>query len=260
MKAPEGFVSSKSSRWYRPWVKEVSTLSAAAPSEDEKENDPVIKMAGSQEPATFTREGKSPNESLLGYRWSPGPDTISTDKGDGLNLHPARRGLRQDWACLRSPEDLLRLHAERPLRHRHALSASHSTFDPLMTSPWVAVFNNFCYRLLVLNTELKTSVKKNNKEKFDDLLSSDYFENHLYYMVDANLRNQVTFAQPRSWRLPMSVNYNAVEFEIDTISDGCWGALGSGVTLVYLYRDTNGEKKKKCIHICTLGILDSIRF
>ena len=68
-----------------------------------------------------------------------------------------------------------------------------------MACPWVAVLNKFCYRLLVLNTELKTSVKKkNNKEKYDDLLSSDYVKNHLYYMVDANLKNQVTFDQPRS--------------------------------------------------------------
>ena len=197
MKAPEGFVSSEPSHWYRPWVREVSKLTAAAPSEEE--NDPVIKMAGSTEPAIFTKEGKSPKESLLGYRWSPIFDTISTDKAEGLNLHPAKRGLRPTWACLRSPEDLLRLHAERPLRHRHALAAAHSTFDPLMACPWVAVLNKFCYRVLVLNTELKTSVKwKNNKEKYDDLLSTDYVKNHLYYMVDANLKNQVTFAQPRS--------------------------------------------------------------
>ena len=160
---------------------------------------------------------------------------ISTDKADGLNLHPAKRGVRPDDKKIRSPDDLLRLHAEKPLRHRHALAAAHSTYDPLTACPWVSVLNKFCYRVLVLNTELKTSVKKkNNKEKYDELLTSDYVKNHLYYMVEANLENQVTFSQPRSWRLPMSISYENIEFEVDALSDGCWGALGSGATLCYL--------------------------
>ena len=66
-------------------------------------------------------------------------------------------------------------------------------------------------------------------------------------MVDANLKNQVTFAQPRSWRLPMSVSYDDIEFEIDAISDGAWGALGSGATLVYLLQryKWGGEERVK---------------
>ena len=122
-----------------------------------------------------------------------------------------------------------------------------------MACPWVAVLNKFCYRLLVLNTELKTTVRKNNKEKFDDLLSSDYVENHLYYMVDANLRNQVTFAQPRSWRLPMCVNYDEVEFEVDALSDGAWGALGSGAALVYLLQRYRWEDEYRVHITCTPG-------
>ena len=217
--------------WYKPWIRKVSKLSVETPTEEK--NDPVIKMAGAIETTPFTKEGKTPKHSLLGYHWSPALDTISTDKAEGLNLHPAKRGLRPEWACLRTPEDLLRLHEEKPLRHRHALAAAHSKYDPLTACPWVAVLNKFCYRVLVLNTELKTSVKrKNNKEKYDELLTSDYVINHMFYMVEANLENQVTFAQPRSWRLPMSISYESITFEVDALSDGCWGALGAGATPV----------------------------
>ena len=232
--------------WYKPWIKEVSKLSVETPTEEN--NDPVIKMAGATETTPLTKGGKAPKQSLLGYHWSPALDTISTDKAEGLNLHPAKQGLRPEWACLKSPDDLLRLHAEKPLRHRHALAAAHSTYDPLTACPWVGVLNKFCYRVLVLNTELKTSVKKkNNKEKYDELLTSDYVKNHLYYMVEANLENQVTFSQPRSWRLPMSISYENIDFEVDALSDGCWGALGSGATLCYLLQryEWEGEETVK---------------
>ena len=118
------------------------------------DKDPVVKMAGAPQPATSTKAGHSPKESLLGYRWRTSTDTISTDKGDGMNLFPARRGLQPDWAILRTPEDLLKLYERQPLRHRHALAASHGTFDPIILCPWVAVQNK----------------RKNNKSKYDNLL------------------------------------------------------------------------------------------
>ena len=245
MEPPEGFVTHEPKYWYKPWAP-VDLTSPGTPAEEK--NDPVIKMAGAIETTPVTKGGQAPKQSLLGYNWSPALDRISTDKSEGLNLHPARRGLRPEWACLRSPEDLLRLHAEKPLRHRHALAAAHSTYDPLTACPWVAVLNKFCYRVLVLNTELNTELKrKNNKEKYDELLTTDYITNHMFYMVEANLENQVTFAQPRSWRLPMSISYESIDFEVDALSDGCWGALGAGATLCYLLQryEWEGEKRVK---------------
>ena len=46
----------------------------------------------------------------------------------------------------------------------------------------------------------------------------------------------------------MSVNYDEVEFELDAISDGCFGVLGSGAALVYLLQRYNwgGEER---VHI-----------
>ena len=169
LKVPEGYVRSNPYYWYRPWVKAVSPLTVNTPSMDDKDKDPVIKMAGSQQPAPFVKAGHTSKDSLLGYKWQPSNDTISTDKGEGINLHPARRGLRPEWALLRTPEDLLKLHAQRPLRHHHALAAAHGTFDPLLACPWVAVLNKFCYRLLVLNTELQATERKNSKEGYDDI-------------------------------------------------------------------------------------------
>ena len=45
----------------------------------------------------------------------------------------------------------------------------------------------------------------------------------------------------------MSVSYDDIEFEIDSLSDGEWGALGSGATLVYLLQRYKwaGEERVK---------------
>ena len=115
-----------------------------------------------------------------------------------MNLFPARRGLRPDWATLRAPEDLLELNQKQPLRHRHALAAAHGTFDPILSCPWVAAQNKFCYRLLILNTELQTNNKSNKNEavrnKYDDLLPDSYVKDHLFHMVRANLKCRATLS------------------------------------------------------------------
>ena len=57
-------------------------------------------MAEAKQPTAPSQFQHLPKESLLGYNWRISDDTLSTDKGDGLNLFPARRGLRPEWATL----------------------------------------------------------------------------------------------------------------------------------------------------------------
>ena len=95
MKIPEGYVRSNPYFWYRPWTK---AASPATPCPSLIDKDPVIKMAWTQQPAPFTKAGHTPKDSLLGYRLLPSNDTISTDKGEGMNLHLACRALQPDWA------------------------------------------------------------------------------------------------------------------------------------------------------------------
>ena len=89
----------------------------------------------------------------------------------------------------------------------------------MASCPWVAALNKFTYRLLVINTELQTSNKKDDSSKYDDLLSTYYVTNHLFYMVEGNLTAQADVTQPRTWRLPVCVNYSDVEVELNSLSD-----------------------------------------
>ena len=89
----------------------------------------------------------------------------------------------------------------------------------------------FIYRLLVINTELKT---KGQARDYDDILPDKYVSNHLYNMVAANLEAKRRLSQPRSWRLPLCIPYSDIKLEMDTISDGSWGVLGAGACLFYL--------------------------
>ena len=132
-----------------------------------------------------------------------------------------------------------------PLRHRHALAAAHGCYDPLVSCPWVAALNKFTYRLLVINTELQTSDKKDDSSKYDDLFSTDYVTNHLFYMVEGNLTAQADVTQPRTWRLPVCVNYSDVEVELNSLSDGSWGALGAGACLVYLIQRYHWDNEER---------------
>ena len=43
----------------------------------------------------------------------------------------------------------------------------------------------------------------------------------------------------------MSVSYDEIDFEIDSLSDGCWGSLGSGATLVYLLQRYKWEGEER---------------
>ena len=200
---PEGYFSAKRSCWYRPWIKAVPPNIPLArgpmPAVQDQgagesncqvghakmEDHPVVRMARAKQPTPVFKSKHSPKEILLGYRWRK----------------------------------------RQPLRHRHALAAAHMTFDQILSCPWVAVQNKYCYRLLILNTNLQTSKKRNNKTKFDDLLADSYIKDQKFHMVRADLRCQTSMSQPRSWRLPVCVKYSEIEFEIDTQMDvvGPWG-------------------------------------
>ena len=110
------------------------------------------------------------------------------------------------------------------------MAAAHGTFDPLHTCPWIAAQNKFCYRLLILNTELQTKDNGNKngtvKNKYDDLLPYDYVKNHLFHMVRANLKCKASPFQKRSWRLPVCVKSSEITYEMDAVLDGCYGVLG----------------------------------
>ena len=161
---PDGYRSSQRPYWYRPWVRVSPAAAASPPAGDpgtcdiSEDSEPILRMAGT---STTDSKGVSQadNQSLLGYFWDPCTDHISTAKGSDLNFHPARRGLRPEWARILEAEDLLRLHKQRPLKHRHALSACHSCFDPLGQAPWLSGMKKYVYRVLVVNTELKTQGK-----------------------------------------------------------------------------------------------------
>ena len=129
---PEGYVISKPKFWYMPWTKASLPASPLTPSQvlsvkqqgitdslspalADIDDGPVIRMAGAKQPTAPSQFQHLPKESLLGYNWRISDDTLSTDKGDGLNLFPARRGLQPEWATLRVPEDLLELHQKQPL-------------------------------------------------------------------------------------------------------------------------------------------------
>ena len=88
--------------------------------------------------------------------------------------------------------------------------------------------NKFTYRLLIINTKLKT---ENETRDYDDVLLDEYVKDHLYYTVEANLGAKSRLAQPRSWRLPLCIYYRTVEIELDCLSDGALGCLGAGACL-----------------------------
>ena len=109
---PDGYQCSELYYWYQPWVR-VNPAAAPSPPAGEpgtcdisEDSDPILRMAGS---STTDSRGLSQadNQSLLGYFWNPSTDHISTAKGSDLNFHPARRGLRPEWARISETENLL---------------------------------------------------------------------------------------------------------------------------------------------------------
>ena len=115
---PEGYMVNKTPFWYRPWTKaslpatpltpgpepacqvssveQQGTTDSLSPALTDIDDGPVIRMAGAKQPTAPSQSQHLPKESLLGYNWRISDDTLSTDKGDGMNLFPARRGLRPE--------------------------------------------------------------------------------------------------------------------------------------------------------------------
>ena len=201
----------------------------ASTADIEEDSEPIVKMAGAA--GIDSRGSKGDQVSLLGYFWSVETDEISTAKEDDLNFHPQKRGIRPGWARIREAEDLLRLHKEKPLKHRHALAACHSCFDPLNQVPWLGALQKFVYRVYCINTELKTEGKTRD---FDDILCDDYVENHLFAMVAATLEAKRRLSIARTWQLPLCIERNTIEVELDTICDGSWSILAGSACLTYL--------------------------
>ena len=148
-----------------------------------------------------------------------------------MNLHKAKRGIRPGWARIREAEDLLRLHKEKPLKHRHALAACHSCFDPLNQVPWLGALQKYVYRVYCINTELKTEGRTRD---FDDILEDDYIENHLFYCVKATLEAKRRLSIARTWQLPLCIERSSITTELDTICDGSWSILAGSASLTYL--------------------------
>ena len=126
---------------------------------------------------------------------------------------------------------MLRLHKKKPLRHRHALAACHSCFDPLNQVPWLGALQKYVYRLLIVNTEMKTEGRTRD---YDDILEDDYVENHLFHMVAATLEAKRRLSQPRTWQLSLCIPRSSIEMELDTICDGSWSILAGSACLTYL--------------------------
>ena len=111
-------------------------------------------MAGS---AAHPVEGQAPGQgeaTLLGYFWNLKTDAISTNKNTKLNLCAPHRGLRPSWGQISEATDLLRLHKEKPFKHRQAFAAAHTLYDSVQSAPYLAAQMKFMYRFLILEETL----------------------------------------------------------------------------------------------------------
>ena len=121
----------------------------------------------------------------------------------------------------------------------------------------VATVNKYVYHLLILNTHLKTS-----KHDYDNVILEDFVKNHLYFAVEATLETKRRLAQPKSWRLPVAVDYDQVKIELDCLSDGEWGFLGAGATILYLiqsYKWQGLERTSIFLHWGSTGLNPTTR-
>ena len=234
--APDGFSPCPQKKWHRPWLchKEPEKRSSS----DNK--DTVIKLVAppSSDTANTADEEGLPGDTLLGYRWNCKTDAISTNKSPWLNIHPARRGRRPAWARIHEANDLLKIHKLKPLRQRQALSAAHALFDPNNTFPFVLAMLKYVYRYLILSSPAGST--------YETELSDEFVKHHLLPAVSAVLTVK-KMTQHRTWRLPVAVDYSKVRFEIDTLSDGCWGVTAGAACIVYLLQRYlwDGEKRTK---------------
>jgi hypothetical protein len=229
---PPGFVICSRQRWYRPWKPAGLALPSGAPPSPSR-HEPILRLAA---PPT-ANVGDGGGDTLLGYKWNPELDYISTDKSVFLNIHPARRGVRPAWARIHEAKDILRIHQIKPLRQKHALSAAHSCFDPLHSAPWVQAMLKYMYRFLILSSP--------GAAHYEMELTEQFVKQHLYYAIEGILKAKKLLAQRRTWRLPLAVDYTSVTIEFDCLADGCWGVLAGSGTICYLLQRYQWKDEKR---------------
>ena len=173
---------------------------------------------------------------MLGYRWNSETDRISTGKSPWLNIHPARRGRRPAWARITEAGDLLKIHKAKPLKERQALSLAHSHFDPVHRTPWVSAQLKMMYRYLILTSPATSG--------YETELTDDFIVNHMMPAASAVLATKRLTAK-RGWRLPLCINYADITFEVDTLTDGCWGVTAGAASIVYLLQRYKWQEEKR---------------
>ena len=144
-------------RWGNPWKK---INREGALKEEENTEEPIWRMDSCAENPIecVPQVTQGPGEtSLLGYFWNTHQYVLSANKKEVLNLHPARRGVKPEACNNLEASDLLRLHQIKPLKHRQALSAAHSLYDPVQAAPFLAAQLKFMYRYLIMNSCLENA-------------------------------------------------------------------------------------------------------
>ena len=145
-------------RWGNPWKK----TNRKGTLKEEENKEPILRMAPCAEnpiecAPQVTPGNKKQEASLLGYFWNTHQDVFSTNKNEVLNLHPARRGVKPQAYDIHEASDLLRLHQIKLLKHRQALSAAHSLYDPVQAAPFLAARLKFMYRYLLISSCLENA-------------------------------------------------------------------------------------------------------
>ena len=104
-----------------------------------------------------------------------------------MNLHPARRGVRPESCNIHEASDLLGLRQIKPLKHRQALRAAHSLYDPVQAVPFLAAQLKFMCRYLIINSCLENA-KGSGSTDYDAELSQYFVQEHLFYAVEGMLQ------------------------------------------------------------------------
>ena len=205
--------------------------------EEEKTEETILRMAPCAKNLIecvpqVTPGNKKQETSLLGYYWNTHQDVLSTNKKEVLNLHPARRGVKPQAFDIHEASDLLRLHQIKPLKHRQALSAAHSLYDPVQAASFLATQLKFMYRYLIINNCLENAEESGSTD-YDAELSQYFLQEHLFYAVEGILQTKRRLNTTQSWQLPACVDRKTIRLSIDTIADEAWGCLAGSACIVY---------------------------
>ena len=220
-------------RWNRPWTRRECPEGPPAPPLHLQEEEPILKIAATADHPTDPSKLTCDGATLLGYNWDLNHDSLTTGKNLKINLLPPRRGIRPAWADLGEAEDLLPLHHKRPLTQRQALAMAHLHYDPLQCQPFLATVLKFMYRHLTISSSL-TEEMEGGASNFDKVLSDDFVRNHLQPAVSLAIATKRRLGQRRTFQLPACIDPKGVRLTVETLVDGCWGALSGSATMVFL--------------------------